>query len=150
MRENRFFFFSVPEYSSFAISSLQGQQPYIAASTLKELDHEIKYTGGPNQLWLYTPSKKLLNLKTLKCLDFKDSPVALRRCTVEKNTTTQMWHCNSSSGVLYGMHGGTKSNLDFSGLHFLMGGEVKKWEANKGTGVPSRSICDIPDTYKGW
>ena len=139
----------VPKYSSFVISS-PGGEPYVVASrTSNRLDYDTKYTGNPNQLWLYTPSKKLLNLKAQKCLDFKDpTSVALRQCTVE-NSTTQMWYCNRSSVQLYGKHDGTTSNLDFSGHKFYMGDELGKWVANKGLGAPSQSICDIPDTYRG-
>jgi hypothetical protein len=120
-----------------------------AETTSNQLDHESKYTGNPNQLWLYTPSKKLLNLKTLECLDGKNNlRVALRRCTGDRNAT-QMWHCNSSADKLYGIYGGAKWYLDFTGSHFYMGGDASyKWVANKG--AVSRSICDIPDTYKGW
>ena len=141
---------TVPEYSSFVISSPNGE-PYMAASkTSHKLDYEIKYTGNSNQLWLYTPSKKLLNLKTLKCLDFKDT-VELRHCNslVDRNTT-QTWFCNySSSHQLLGRYKGNTLNLHFSGREFYLGGGVGQWVANKGHGTPIRSICDIPHTYKG-
>ena len=120
-----------------------------ASKTSYKLDYETKYTGNLNQLWLYTPSKKLLNLKTLKCLDFKET-VDLRHCNylVHRNTT-QTWYCNSSSHQLHAGYKGITMNLDFSGLEFYLGDEVRRWMANKGHGTPSRSICDIPDTYKG-
>ncbi|CAB4013571.1 Hypothetical predicted protein [Paramuricea clavata] len=119
-----------------------------AETTSNQLDRESKYTGNLNQLWLYTPSKKLLNLKTLECLDGKDNlRVALRRCTVDRNAT-QMWHCNSSADKLYGIYDGAKWYLDFTSSRFYMGFDANyKWVANKG--AVSRSICDIPDTYKG-
>ena len=93
-----------------------------------------------------------MNLKTLECLDSGDPSgvVRLRPCTVV-NSETQIWRCSSSHG-LYVMKKGNRSYLDYSGLHFYTGGDkqVRKWIANKGTGVSSRSICDIPDSYKGW
>ena len=151
VKDDDIFPLNVPKYSSFVISSANGE-PYMAASkTSNKLDDEVEYTGNSNQLWLYTPSKKLLNLKTLKCLDFKDTRhVDLRHCNslVDRNTT-QTWYCNRPSLQLHGRYKGNTLNLDYSGLEFYLGGQGKRWVANKGQGTPSRSICDIPDTYKG-
>lgn len=122
-----------------------------AGITRSKLEDESQYTGNLNQLWLYTPSRKLMNLKTLECLDSGDPrEVQLRPCTAGNNET-QKWYCSPSHG-LYAMKKGGRSYLHYLGIHFYMGGDkqLTKWVANKGTGVPSRSICAIPDAYKGW
>lgn len=145
-------FITVPKYNSFAIASTNGQLYMTADTITNSLDHETKYTGRPNQLWLYTTSNKLMNLKTLECLDFGyQDTVTLRQCTVDNNVT-QMWQCKNDSDGLYGVYDGKKSYLDFTGNHFYIGDTQVffKWVASKGNGVRTRAVCDIPDTYKGW
>ena len=122
-----------------------------ASTKRSKLEEQSQYTGNLNQLWLYTPSRKLMNLKTLECLDSGDpKEVLLRPCTAENNET-QKWYC-SPSDELYSIKKGVPSYLQYLGTHFQMGSNKQdsKWIANKGTGFPSRSICDIPDAYKGW
>ena len=147
--QNVHYFPVVPEYSSFAISN-DNRKPYLAASTTStKLEEEAGYSGNTNQLWLYTPSKKLLNLKTFKCLQSTDGyKVDLGQCTAETNER-QTWYCSSDS--LYSKRKGTKSYLRFPGVHFSLGKNADyKWVASKDHGAPNRSICDIPDAYKGW
>ncbi|XP_028410779.1 uncharacterized protein LOC114533461 [Dendronephthya gigantea] len=141
---------SVPKYSSFSISSEFGQS-YIAAEKISnKLDRETEYTGNQNQLWLYTSSKKLLNLKTLKCLDSRNlKRLALQPCSVNQ-TENQMWYCNRNSRMVYRVNNGVKLYLEFSG-HFQTRfyDDSTKWVADKGTSAQRRSVCALPVKYRG-
>lgn len=146
---NSISFSIVPEYSSFVISSEFGQS-YLAADKISnKLDHETKHTGELNQLWLYTPSRRLLNLKTLECLDSRNpDKLALRPCTVNQ-TETQMWYCNRTSHTVYRIYHKVKSYLAFSGNFKMNFYDSTKWVADNGISARSRSICALPVKYRG-
>ena len=142
--------FTVPKYSSFAISD-PNLDKFITVADNAVLRISHTQENDPIQLWMYTNTKQLMNIKTLQCMDAqKHSNIGVRPCQITNNTS-QQWLCNRTFDGVYQMVRDKEEYLRTDGIRFYIAyyDSYMRFQWMSLYGSTLMSICDRPDIYQG-